>query len=74
MEMFIEQANTNAQYLRILSKEYGPGDLAAAVQATGEIAGGEVGSVADALGAAGYTNTALLADLDATELRQELRE
>ena len=74
VQMFIAQASTNADMLRRFSVEYGPEELVAMVRATGAVAESEAESVAAALGAAGYTNTALLADLDAKELRTELQE
>ena len=72
VQMFIAQASTNADMLRRFSVEYGPEELVAMVRATGAVAESEAESVAAALGAAGYTNTVLLADLDAKELRTEL--
>ena len=37
VQLFITRAEENAQYLRSLSKEYGPGESAAAVRMTGAV-------------------------------------
>ena len=70
---FITQASANADLLRKLSQGHGPGEPAELVRSAGAVAEEGVESVAAALVAAGYANTATLVELDAAELRKLLK-